>query len=383
MITPRFYFLPTNIVYIFAVIIFFICGILWHATSMPLLLPTTLIAMLTIATLTTKKNVAKNTLLVALASTAFFAGNFRYKQQIAAQEYFFKKTRGKTFDIIATVQNMQKNDGAISPFCSTLFVKKIKESRENASWEKLRKNIQIYTFKPLALQVADKVKIKQITIKEPANKKFVAYLIKQSIAATIFKKNPSCKVLHRPRYAINRWLHLKKQTILNTLKRKMPRRLFAIFSSLFLGNKSSCKKETDKVKIKFKAWGILHLLARSGLHLILFLLICEYILQWVPLYFLIKQIIMILLSILYLVLSWPSVSFIRAFSVLTAYKACPLLNIKPDLIHIVAIICFTMLLHNPIQIFFLDFQLSFLLTFTLAIFSKIQTKQKRKQKIKN
>jgi len=383
MINKSLSFSPANISHIFAITIFFIFGILWHATGYSLLAPATLAAALIIATVAIPKVATKNIVIVALTAIAFFSGNLRYAQQLHMQKHFFAQTNNKTFDIKATVQDIQKTEGKITPFCTTLYIKKIRESKHKISWKKLGKTIQIYTFKPLKLQVADKVKVKNITFKKPKNEEFAAYLIKKNIAATLFESNLSYKILYRPNYSLKRWLYQKKQNILNSLKRKMSRKLFTIFASLFLGNKTICKKDVDKVKTKFKAWGILHLLARSGLHLILFLLICEFILRCVPLYFFIKQIIMILLSILYLALSWPSISFIRAFSVLLFYKACPLLNTKPDLIHIVATVCFAMLLYNPIQLFFLDFQLSFLLTFTLAIFSKIQIKRKRKYKINN
>lgn len=372
------YFLPTNIPNIFVVTLLFIIGILWHTTSYSLLVPATISIVLTIVILAAPMFSNKNIKIFAIATLAFFAGNLRYRQQIKSQKNFFIQTSNKMFDIIAIVKNIQKTDGKINPFCTTFYIEKIRKSADKSSWKPFAKKIQIYTFKPLKLQVSDKVKAKNIKFNKPKNKDFIRYLIKQNIATTIFENNLSYKIIYRPKHSASRWLHQKKQKILESLKRKMPRKIFAIFSSIFLGNKNICKQESDKLKTKFKAWGILHLLARSGLHLIIFLLICEFILKFIPIYFLIKQIIMIILSILYLTLSWPSISFIRAFSVLILYKTCPMLNTKPDITNIVTVVCLTMLIYNPIQIFFLDFQLSFLLTFTLAIFSKIQIKQKRK-----
>ena len=162
----------------------------------------------------------------------------------------------------------------------------------------------------------------------------------------------------------------------------MPKRSFAMFSSIFLGNRQINKKENNIVKNSFRLWGILHFLARSGLHLIIFLMLCELMLKFIPIHFHLKQGILVFLSLIYLLLSWPSLSFIRAFSIFLLYKLCPILNKKSDLATLVATVCLMMLIYNPIQLFFLDFQLSFGLTIALAIFTKQQTKRERKCRLK-
>ena len=69
------------------------------------------------------------------------------------------------------------------------------------------------------------------------------------------------------------------------------------------------------------------------------------------------------LSILYFILSWPSISFIRAFLIFLFTKYCNLHRHPTHFMHILLLTCCIVLLINPLQLFFLDFQLSFFLTF--------------------
>ncbi|MFC1842847.1 ComEC/Rec2 family competence protein, partial [Candidatus Dependentiae bacterium] len=342
-------------------------GILWANNSYTMLAPImALILLIGIVLLVPKipKWYLKTVIILALG---FFTGNMLYKQQVQKHAHFLNKINGKTFDIQAKVTELKKLAKKRCQFYVTLF------------WEKTGKYVSVYASKPHTLQIGDTVLIKNVKFKTPKNNGFVRYLIKQGIATTIFANKLDYEIVYRPTYWLSRWLHGKKEAMLNSLKAKMSPRLFAIFSSAFLGNKNIPKEENQNLRGKFREWGILHILARSGLHLVIFLILCEILLAFVPIYFYIKQIIIIVLSILYLLLSWPSVSFIRAFSVLILYKVCPFLKRKPDLVHIVTIICLTMLLYNPIQIFFLDFQLSFFLTLTLATCNKIKLQSRRKQ----
>jgi hypothetical protein len=50
---------------------------------------------------------------------------------------------------------------------------------------------------------------------------------------------------------------------------------FALFSSLFLGNRTAIKQDLEEQKPLFKVWGISHFLARSGLHLLIFIMLLQ------------------------------------------------------------------------------------------------------------
>jgi len=365
----------TKIPAFFFFTLFLISGILWSSFGYPPTAPIIIFTVFWLVMLFLKKEISIQIALIAI--TLFLIGHLNYQNQIQTHDIFYEKMKNKKLEIIATVKNIKNQENIRTPFCITVLTQKIKV-QDTKPWNFKNKNICFYLKTFPNIKIGDTIKIENITIKKPKNKKFVAYLIKQQISATIFATKLECNLLQRPKHSVARYLHEKKEMLLFSLKKKMSPQLFSLFSSVFLGNKSFYKKKSQELKNKFKAWGILHILARSGLHLIIFLLLCELLLKIIPICFYIKQIIMLLLSIVYLLLSWPSISFIRAFSALIIYKICPFLKTKPDLLYILAAICTTMLIFNPIQLFFLDFQLSFSLTLTLALLNKIEIRKKRR-----
>jgi competence protein ComEC len=166
---------------------------------------------------------------------------------------------------------------------------------------------------------------------------------------------------------------------LDTLKKAMNETTFTLFASIFLGYKQLSKQITDITKNHFMTWGVTHYLARSGLHMIIFIFIWQFILAFLPLPWFFKELILILVGLTYGLLSWSSISFIRAFLTFLLYKWCNLLSKQINVLHLLATVCLIVLLANPIQLFFLDFQLSFGLTFALACFNQIQTDHKHQR----
>jgi competence protein ComEC len=157
---------------------------------------------------------------------------------------------------------------------------------------------------------------------------------------------------------------------------KMSKKTSAFFSSLFLGYKKVDEREMSLLKEHFKWWGISHYLARSGLHMVIFSFVLHLFLRVIPITFLYKQIILLVLSLLYFFLSFPSVSFNRAFLTFLLFKMCILTQQQTHPLHLFTLTTFIILLINPWQLFFLDFQLSFGLTFALIWLNHLKSKQK-------
>jgi len=356
-------------------------GILWKSLDYSLIGPFTLIALVAAIHFTTPH---KNKYLVKtifLLFSIFLAGAFLYTQKINSQASFYKEVDNKTCDLIATVKDVARWPGKRHKQTILLDLKKVKE-KNTMTWKSYpRKSIRLYIKNAVPLQVADTIKLKNITFKRPKNPSYSLYLIKENTSISLFTDTLQYETIQRPSYSLSRLISQKRAHLAKNIKERMAPKTFELFSSIFLGAKKIEKKHAQQLKHRFKYWGVLHFLARSGLHLILFLLLCEIVLKLLPIHFAIKQGILITISTLYLLLSWPSVSFIRAFAAFVLYKLCPLLNIKPDLFHIVTLICFSMLLYNPIQLFFIDFQLSFALTAALALCNKIQTQKKRQAQL--
>jgi competence protein ComEC len=167
--------------------------------------------------------------------------------------------------------------------------------------------------------------------------------------------------------------------LLSTLKTKLSTPAFLFFSSLFLGNRSCIKVSLEETSEQFKIWGISHFLARSGLHLALFIFIWQMLSSLIPFSFGTKQLLFTTLSIIYFMLTWTSAPFTRAFALLIMHKLFLFLKIPFNLLHALSCVCLCFLLYCPLYIFFLDFQLSFALTFALAWFNQlINTKNELK-----
>ncbi len=226
--------------------------------------------------------------------------------------------------------------------------------------------IQLYTPTQLEVQIGDTIEINNITLKKAKNSDFNKYLLKEGIVATVFTEQINYKLIERPPYCIARWIFNQRDRILRAFKSRLSTPTFALFSSLFLGEKETSRHAIETIQKYFKQWGILHYLARSGLHLVIVLSVYEFLFRLLPISFVYKHLLLLLLNIIYFLLSWPSVSFLRAFLIFLLYKLFSLFYIPTHFLHILYLTCIIILLVNPLQLFFLDFQLSFGFTFALG-----------------
>ncbi len=193
-------------------------------------------------------------------------------------------------------------------------------------------------------------------------------------------KNSTYKILARPNYIkfnplkisvlslIQQKIYTIKHQLLSKLKLKLTPTSFSLLATIFLGHKKAGgSQNTQLIRDKFQVWGLAHFLARAGLHMIMIALLIKLLLLalQVPIRF--SSPVIILLIMVYHQLSWPSVSFLRALYMVISYETCKLLNLQIDGLHLLNLILIGALLSNPVQIFFLDFQLSFTLTYALVL----------------
>ncbi len=195
---------------------------------------------------------------------------------------------------------------------------------------------------------------------------FADYLMKEDALSSLFIDHKTSYTLQsRPIWSFNRWLWTKKMNLYHACKQKLSHITFTYFSLIFLGNKYFAKY--DSLRALFNQWGLAHFLARSGLHIVLFIFMWTFLLNLIPLPLQWKRIILLCCCFCYCMLSWISISFIRAFLVFILTQLGALLARPTHFLHLLTIACLLILLFNPIQLFFLDFQLTFGLTFTLAL----------------
>jgi ComEC/Rec2-related protein len=159
------------------------------------------------------------------------------------------------------------------------------------------------------------------------------------------------------------------EQLANTCSAQLTPRTGQLFATIFLGKPAHNTHESREL---FSYWGIAHQLARSGLHLVILLMMLRWALGFVPLWYGIKLVITLLLVGAYGYLSWPSISFIRACITCFVYALYELLLIPVSPVQVVTLVTFIVLAQNPGELFFLDFQLSFGLTFALAFVGHVK-----------
>ncbi len=238
-------------------------------------------------------------------------------------------------------------------------------------WKPLAFNLQCFVKHTTPFHVGDTILIKNIVIKPPqhqtlsGNPGYGDYLIKEGFLSSIFLF--SCRAIEmvdHPTWTFKRlWWSIRNTTFQNVVAQLSPRTA-SYFSLIFLGKKDP--DSTDQLRRVFNFWGLSHYLARAGLHIILFIFIWKSILSFLPVHIIIKRVLLLLICGTYGMLSWASTPFIRAYYSFLLAETGRLFNLNVHFFHTLTIICLLMLLFNPMQLFFLDFQLTFGLTFALG-----------------
>ena len=297
--------------------------------------------------------------------STFFFGMISYAYREKQHQNVMNNFGNQACDLVATIldKNEQKNTHAKEVL--TLHVQEFYE-RDTTAKQDVNFTCTAYIQQPCAeLTVGDTIKISDVFLKNTKNQRYAFYLLKEGIATSFFVHDRPFLV-ERPNFSLRRWCFEIKHTLLQRLKTKMSHSCFSFFNSLFLGNRSCDKKYFASIKERFKYWGLAHYLARSGLHLIIFLMCWTFLLRLIPLAQPIKTCILLGCCFIYFFLSWSNISFTRAFITYIAYALYTLTRAQINPLHVLSVITLCLLAINPFHLFFLDFQLSFGLTFALA-----------------
>jgi len=221
---------------------------------------------------------------------------------------------------------------------------------------------RIYIPASWDIQVDDTVYIPRLYIPEIRNVHFMWFLMREGIDGYVHGRI-YMQCIDRPFYSLSRWLSHQRSNLLNMMYTHVSRERANIVSQIFLGYRAMSVES----KQQYQSWGIMHMLARSGLHLMIFVFLCTFVFRYVPMHYLYRDALTLSLTSIYLLISWPSVSFLRAFWMLVGYYLSRALRIRYHAHHWVVFIAVILLSYNPMHLFFIDFQLSFLLTYTLCL----------------
>lgn len=213
------------------------------------------------------------------------------------------------------------------------------------------------------------------TFKKPLYNDFCRYLFKEQCVATHFLYSFSPEIISSS-HSLNSMVSKKRESLLYSIVKKCSKKTAALFSSLCLGNKKIFNKDLRSLKLYFKSWGIVHHLARSGLHLIIILFVWYLLLSLAPIPYTSKIIIISLIATLFAVFSFEGISFTRSLVIFFLVQFLLFSKQQTNTLHLLLCVAFVFLVINPFLLFSLDFQLSFYITLLLCLFSLIN-RQKR------
>lgn len=302
---------------------------------------------------------------------SIFIGYYLHHRQINVFHDFKNKANHKKFDVTGFILDYEKVPGNLFKHKLTIQTGLFSNFHEKHCWTK---QIYIYTQNFPATYVGDEIVLENLVFNFSNNSHFESFLIKNNIAGTVFTKTINFKKLPKKnRCILNTKFFLKKykQSLLKKINQKMSCTTAAMFNSIFLGNKYYNKLEISRLKNSFQTWGTIHYLARSGLHLVIISAIWQVLCNLLQIPFILSHLIVLLFMLIFGILSWSALPFVRALIMIICYRICHFAKLQIHILHILNISCIATLLNNPIAFFFLDFQLSFLLTYGLIFFNEI------------
>lgn len=351
----------------------FISGIAWHIACYPLLLPVSVLATLALACLPRDTAFSERFIKSGLWALIFFLiGALRSTSQEA---YFLSQAQllcNKKITLTGTIVDKEEQPGKKFPLVLTIAVTNI--TYRNRTFSPEQPLIKLYCHESHAFEYNDVITIPEIYLSYPGNSSFGYFLKKQNICANGFLKReqPITFVEHIKAGGLAEncacWVQKQKDALIAHFQQNLSPEAFILFSSIFLGYKMPKTEFTCHLRDEFQWWGISHHLARSGLHLVMFILVLQFLLLLLPIPLVIKKAVSMLLIFLYTLFSWSSISFIRSLLMVFCYFICTLTSFASHALHTISLACCIILLYNPFYLLSLDFQLSFSFTLALALF---------------
>lgn len=134
-----------------------------------------------------------------------------------------------------------------------------------------------------------------------------------------------------------------------------------LYNPLFLG-----KKEKDSLSLNIQHqslyWGILHHMARSGIHLVTILGLFVIIFHYLRIFHRFRFLLYAILVLFYAYISISSISFLRSLFMILFQMFARFNGLMYSSVHAFLLTTIIIIHYNPLAVLFLDFQLSFGIT---------------------
>lgn len=211
---------------------------------------------------------------------------------------------------------------------------------------------------------------KLTNIAEPLNPyrfNYRKFMQKQKVEKQLQLRRTEIQILpHTEKRLLTHISNFREQLIQNLSEAKFSKDELAIIQALLLGQRQDISKE---IYDKYAAAGAIHILAVSGLHVGIILLILNWL--FAPINYLknglvLKTIILILLMWGFAMLAGLSPSVVRAVTMFSFIAIGMQMRRKTSVLNSLFISLFILLLVNPYFIFQIGFQLSYLAVFAIV-----------------
>jgi ComEC/Rec2-related protein len=349
-------------------------GIVWQAYALPLILPGITLTLLVLPSMwRCDPYPSKKLFSYFIYSLLFLVGSWRYGHYEYAHVAFNRHYAGKPFTLMGEVKENRLYERKKFQQCLIITLHTLNE--EVLPFVFCGQNIKVWLKQPVQVDSGDRIHCSQL-MHYPSQEKQQRLLHDGCIGSARASLHNHLQIFPAS-FSLQRWLTTRKNAMRAYFQSQMSPLTFSLFDTLFLGFK---QPDNNGVRFKqqFQYWGIVHYLARSGLHLVMVSFLLKGILRYIPLPYAIKHILMVLFILIYALLTKASTSFIRALIFFSLYSACALFTLAAHQLHIVVLTGLILIIINPCALFFLDFQLSFALTLCIAFFAhnkNIQQKQ--------
>lgn len=290
------------------------------------------------------------------------------------------------------------NDSRTAPFNIIGTVEQIIERYTFAPQQEIiilqnGKRIKLAFDSPAPVLIGDTIMVDNV---RPSNKPLIPQAvspIRRTFPLPKFRaQRIHITLINRPAWHFARDIFEIHKNMLTAIQKQLNPDAFRLFCLMFLGkfeDTGSFVQEDERTFIEklnspafqsrqwFNNWGISHYLARSGLHLVIVVILLQFLLSLVPIGFRAKKLALGCYLGLYSIISWPAVSFTRALLMVALAMGADIIHRPTQILHLIIVASYAVLLWQPANLFYADFQLSFGLTFVLAWANHVHRQRKR------
>jgi len=206
-------------------------------------------------------------------------------------------------------------------------------------------------------------------VKNPFQFDYKTYLEKKQIYKQIYTSAGDISILPIKNHSIKVIANnIRKKIIANLKAKGLKGDELVVVKALLLGERTGLSSDLQQ---NYAAAGAMHILAISGLHIGIIMLLIGFVLK--PLELLkngsvLKLILLVFSLWFYATLAGLSPSVVRATTMFTALSFGLFLNRKTDLINVLALSAIILLLFNPFYIFDVGFKMSYLAVLAIILF---------------